>query len=565
MFTPSKVLPFLVDSTDALDFWPFDDGTNDPYWEGGATPQPYRWQYTLTVSEVYHSSHLTAHDRKYTAEDVFVGMWMADLLGNALKIVGIVSKSPTQLVVIAEDVDRFNTFQDPSQTGNGSIKTTEGVIFELDDEGMPQLDPLPGNVNVSFLPNLTGRFQRFDPQMRFRFQQANHGFQKGDVLVLNPSSGYWEKSSADNSSLFPIGTVADDYPYPNTFYLRPFNEIVENITPALPGRVGDFLYSDLSNPGKLTVTPGGKKVFIKLTAAVPTTLKGLYSGVMVNAGDVLSLNGVSIPLTGGDIASVVADINLASGHHVIASSVSAPTTLTSLPGDLAYGIVGAILPVSAEINGVMVNFTTDASGSVAFGMAGASDCRDMAVDINAAAIPYISASVDGENLILTHLTGGTISIVNVTNDGSGYGFAGPSSCTGLPLSAAGSTASFISLVRNDGGIIEIKDQVGNPSTVLGIYTVANGRLPVGMIVESAGSGEGGGGPTTTTYVEYVTPTNGQTVFTLPRSATTLLAFSINGMETKYAVLTNPSTITFDPVLTGYGIEETDEVMITYNG
>lgn len=568
LYTPNKVLPFTVVSSVTKDSWPYDDGTGDPYWAGGSTPRPYRWEYELTISETYHSSHLTATAKKYTGMDIFAGFWIADSYGNALKIIQVISKTPSSIRVLVEDVDRYNTFQDPSQTGVGSLQTTTGVVFELDDEGMPKLDPLPSNVNVSFIPKLYGRFQRFDPQSRFRFVQENHGFKENDVLVINPSTGKWEKFSAANEHLYPIGTVADEYPYPNTFFLRPFNTIVEDILPALPGNVGDFVYADPTNPGKLTNVAGAnaRRVYIKLTDSVPSSVQGSVAGATVNVGDVLRLNGVNVTFTGATIDNVVFNINNTAGHFVTASKQASPTVATTDSAQLAYGIVGAIQPVSASINGVTVNFTTDKSGSVAFGMPGASDHNDMAEDINAANIPNITASVNSGKLVITNTAGGQIEIVNIVLDGSGYGWAGPSSCTGVPLSTVASTDSYLKLVRNDGGPITVSNGTGNPVEALGIFSVDNGRLPVGMQVESAATaGITGGGTSEETKVEFFTPVVDQTTFTLTSDATSILAFAINGIETRAFAFTAPRTIVFDPVVAGYGLDSSDEVMVTFKG
>lgn len=57
----------------------------------------------------------------------------------------------------------------------------------------------------------------------------------------------------------------------------------------------------------------------------------------------------------------------------------------------------------------------------------------------------------------------------------------------------------------------------------------------------------------------------QTAFTLPGEAKSVQAMSINGIENKnftFDALTK--VITFDPVATGYGVEETDEVIFVYN-
>lgn len=57
----------------------------------------------------------------------------------------------------------------------------------------------------------------------------------------------------------------------------------------------------------------------------------------------------------------------------------------------------------------------------------------------------------------------------------------------------------------------------------------------------------------------------QTSFTLPGEAKSVQVMSINGIENKnFTFDTTTKVLTFDPVATGYGVEETDEVIFVYN-
>ncbi|MNK74297.1 hypothetical protein D3C87_938060 [compost metagenome] len=62
-----------------------------------------------------------------------------------------------------------------------------------------------------------------------------------------------------------------------------------------------------------------------------------------------------------------------------------------------------------------------------------------------------------------------------------------------------------------------------------------------------------------------TTTLDQVEFTLPAEAKSVQAMSINGIENKNFTFDDTTkVITFDPVATGYGVEETDEVIFVYN-
>ena len=67
-------------------------------------------------------------------------------------------------------------------------------------------------------------------------------------------------------------------------------------------------------------------------------------------------------------------------------------------------------------------------------------------------------------------------------------------------------------------------------------------------------------------IKYVVSpvTDGQTTFVLPTGALEVLEMTINGIETdNYTYDATTSTLTFDPVGNGYGIDSSDEVVLTY--
>ncbi len=71
--------------------------------------------------------------------------------------------------------------------------------------------------------------------------------------------------------------------------------------------------------------------------------------------------------------------------------------------------------------------------------------------------------------------------------------------------------------------------------------------------------------TITVSYKVETVTLDQVTFTLPSNAAVVQSMSINGIENKnFTFDTTTKVLTFDPVATGYGVEETDEVIFVYN-
>tara|TARA_X000000950_G_C13676288_1_gene562058 strand:+ start:25 stop:786 length:762 start_codon:yes stop_codon:yes gene_type:complete len=126
------------------------------------------------------------------------------------------------------------------------------------------------------------------------------------------------------------------------------------------------------------------------------------------------------------------------------SSLPSTTTTTSILS-LAYGFVGVYPGGAITINGTTVNFTTTTAGQATRGIA-VGIGADIVADVNSAAIPHITASLSGSDVVLTHSQGNPINIVNTSTDGQGNNVAGPSSGTGWDLNTKPNTPDGLKLV-----------------------------------------------------------------------------------------------------------------------
>jgi hypothetical protein len=487
---PAKVLSCNVTAQVTDDQWDYDDGNNDPWWSGGSNPKSFRWQLTITVSTVNHGSHLTRNPRKFDGLDVMVGDYIAGATsGKALQIVSITSKTATTVVCKVEDRLRYNTFRSASGSG---IFTVPGsaVIFQINENGHPMLDPLPvGIVSSDFYANVNSRFQYLNPQMNYMLDKTAHGFETGDVLAMSITTNDYELADASNIERL-VGTITHAGPGPNKFLLRPANGIVDFV-PGLPGNVGDFIYPKTDGSGDLTLTNTGVAIFLKLTNAVPSVSRGTITNGSASAADKLEINDTDVLFTtntGGvvSVSDAVTDINaLTSSHKVTATSSPAPNLITSDVGTYgsAYGLIGGFPPFSATINGGTVNFSTTTAGQAAYSMAVAI-AADMAYDINGASISNVTAAEVGGLLVITEATGQAFTIVNGTSDTNGNDFAGNNSIASLGTSYAGNTGqNVLELTRTDGGEIILYDKVGTPTVDYGIMSGHSGSYALGLNVE----------------------------------------------------------------------------------
>ena len=489
---PAKVLSLSVSSINSNSNWPHNDGQGDKWWSSGTNPKPYRWEIVATVTAQTHGSHLTRKDLEYNGLDVQVGDWIAGATtGTCVRIISISAKTSTTFTAIVEDWLRYNTFR--SSIGGGIFGTGPAVVFQLNENGHPMLDPVPTSItSADFYLNINSRFQYLNPQMHYVLDQTSHGFSPGDVISIT-ASGFAKTTSA--SAAKTIGTCTNAGPGPDQFMLRPNTRIID-FNPAIPGSVGDYVYTDNSTAGGLTTnSASGKIQFLKITDAIPTSVTGTQVNPTVTANDVIEINETAVTLTSTTLTQTIADINGGtSTHGVTASSSPSPTTATTAVESLAYGLVGVYPGGVITINGTTVTFSTTTAGQAKYGVAVGVE-NDLVTDINAASVSNLTASLSGTNVVLTEATGGSITIVNVTNDGNGTVVAGPSSGTGFELSTGASSGNFIKLTRSDGGEILLDETTGTPLNSLGLFSVHNGRPPLAVAVEQ-GIVSGGGGSTT---------------------------------------------------------------------
>lgn len=476
---PNKVLPIVVIDITFLDSWPFDDGS--PWWAGGLDPQPYQWQIDITISTQSHSSNFTREPYEYNGLDVLVGDWIASISEpiRALKIIEVTVKTETIATVVIEDEYRYNTFLDPATSGRGMFVTGSAIIFRVNQEGMPLIDPLPNIVNVfSFDSGINGRFRKFDLEHRYKFNQDGHSFVEEDIVAIVNGIGF-ELADTDNSAK-SVGRVIEAGPAPDEFSVNTFNQIIEITQYDLPGVPGDFLYADQGNPGNYSTVPLGAPLLLRLTDPIPTIANGTVSNATVTIGHELNINGETITFTGVSLGDVMADINGSTTIHRVVATIIIPSTVivTDIPQTLFGGVfTGVTPPGSATFNGISVVFDDDTASPGSFGTE-----FDVANDINQALIPNLTARAAGGLVTVTESTGGAITIVNVTNDSFGNPIAGSGSATGLPLITPANSDLILHLENPTGTGIIIKDVTGTGRADLGIVSTDNGLPAVGMSV-----------------------------------------------------------------------------------
>jgi hypothetical protein len=477
---PNKVLATSISSVSGHAYWPHQNGTGDLWYEGVGTKKYYQWTVTFSVTEQLHGSHLTRDDFKYNGLDIVVGDWLGQASsGDCWKVISVTSKTTTSVTCIVEDWLRYNTFR--ASNGNGAPSSGSGVIFSLNEKGIPMLDPLPGTVAASFYPTVASRFEYLNPQTNYVLEQTAHGLEKGDIVAVS-GTGFSKANTSTMAKM--IGVVTEAGPGPNQFMILPNNKIVD-FEPSIPGSQGDYVY--VSSSGEFTTSDTGKIAFLKIQDAIPTTLTGTVNDPTIPDNHAITLNTKTVTFagTGGanaTLAQMVATINGVSGHSVVASSVPTPNAINSDPSNAIYGLVGGYTPFSAYIDSgsgnTLVNFTTNGSQ-----YSNVSTPEDMETDIKAANIANLTVSATATVLTLTEENGNAINFTNANADSNSNHFAGGSSLTGFDLTNASPGTNKLLLTRADGGPIDIYEGTENFRVSTGIASGHTGMYPLAMNIE----------------------------------------------------------------------------------
>ena len=479
---PNKVLSVTVSSIAGTEYWAHANGSGDLWYEGSSSKKYYRWEITFSVTDQTHGSHLTRDDFRYTGLDIAVNDWIGGATtGQCLKIISISSKTRTSVTCVVEDWLRYNTFK--STTGNGIFGTGAAVVFTLNENGIPMLDPLPTSVSSSFFTEVLSRFNYLNPQLNYVLEKTAHGFSKGDVIAVT-SSGYAKANSSTADRM--VGIVTETGPGPNQFMILPNQRIID-FDPSIPGIQGDYIYVDSSGNLSNADTGSGKVAFLNVRSAVPTVLTGDQADPTLGNGNVIAFNGEEITFTGNggtaNISEIVTQINAhTSNHSVIASTDAQGTTITSDSSGTIYGLVGGYTPFSAYFNtgsgNTLVNFTTNGSQ-----YATVSTPEDMKTDIDAANIANLTVSATATVLTIKEENGNAINIFNGNAETGGYFFVGASNISGLPASTTANSSELLVLTRNDGGEILIYEDSTLFQDETGIFSGHTGSVPLAMNIE----------------------------------------------------------------------------------
>jgi hypothetical protein len=486
---PLKTVSVDVVGILGIESMPWFNPVQFPVTPGSPQPTPvnrdYRWRVTLSVENQQHSSYLTRNPGIYNGLDITVGQWISNInTGQAWQIINIESKTETQVVAIVQDIYRYNTFRDPTGVGDGGPTFGTYIVFNISDTGLPQMDPIPdAGVSLVFTQNLQSRFEYINLQFDYPLFQFGNNFQVNDVIAVDQETNNFVLSS--NAHKIIIGRVTSiSDTIPGWFTINPVQKVVDFLN-YLPGDVGDTIYTSVIEPGGLSLSPDGAQIYIKLRNNTQSRTVAELPGP-TSAGNVFQLNGIDIEINNiGSASDVVTAINSQTSVTGVAADLELqPTEASTDTGLLSfYGevVLDVTQPAVASINGFTVVFDIESSTP---GYSGYTQSPQMALSINLANIPNIVATAPTtQELVITNIVGGPITIVNISNDNANVPFAGPGSGSGIVLVTPSSSDFRLVLTAEDARSINLLNVVGDTLGDFGLVSVENGVKAAGLYVE----------------------------------------------------------------------------------
>ena len=498
----------------------------------GMSDQYQTYNITINVNPQSTGDGSTRTANQFNGIDVNVGMWISDAAGGSiLRIKSIIGKTTTTVQLVAEDVDmlsyRLNAIN--SITSGSAI-----IVFSQNSEGEAIITNTSGFVPGG-LDKVQSRFvvNEADDRVKFSHTVATN-VEKGDIVTVD-TNGNLVKLGTPGASSTKVGTVLDIIRNGKDVFVKPFNDIIRGYKnpEALTANPGEIYYTDLSNPGKITTTGGGKASYMHLNTAIESSQ--IAGTAIPGANDIIKFNGVEI--FNGPNGDSVADIdafatlinNNTSTTNVSASSTATPVSVQG--GDFAPNyadqdyyagsdsyIVTGVQGQTPEIGQITIGDGVNTPVTISF------DNPDDTLTLGGTLYDVISPAailtkvqdaitsggldLSAELITMTAYDGQTVKIstignatqvvlTNVAPAAFSLNVVGANSWTGIGMQVSVGSP-VLTLTRAAGGPIEI---TGSPVSggwinSNGAVSSNSGRVPYLLLIES----EGGTGGTSTTGV-----------------------------------------------------------------
>ena len=272
------------------------DETIDPTFTWVGFPYVYKVQ--LTVTPIYHSDY--QYPVPLDAYNIEVGQWLSTSTnGVATRIKEIVEVVDSATIIVnVEDVNIYNLLNDPEGSGSGIGPDVDGIVFEIDENGLPLIGPVP---DFYMPPQMQANLQT-----RF-FYTGDFEFGGGSEYLNNATSGdirggavvYWTEDET---------TLTDAIDELNRFVLK--------ISPERPKKFSE--YTLLINEGSPLIND-----YADLSFSAMALTQGTFT------------NNVGRPIPAGTIIHPTRNL-------LTTSTVVTPNLIVGDRGNIDFSVNGAI-------------------------------------------------------------------------------------------------------------------------------------------------------------------------------------------------------------------------------
>jgi hypothetical protein len=276
-----KSLFVSVTNISVHSLWNDPSNPNDP-WKN----YPYQWQVNFSVTPQSHSDPNSPRPYTYNGLDINIGDWLVFTADSkSVQVISFISQTDSEIIAIVEDVDRYNLYNDSTQTGVGiGYVSQNNLVISTGPDGLPIFSILPDySVPFNLISDITNRFIFHNSVTEYVpvYQQDNI-LEVGQPLGLNANGYFPSVADTSASDSVVIGFVSTtNQPGSGWFTYRPIGRYVQNISPNLPGDPGDVIYLS-TIPGELTATQpeyvNTAAVYIKINNTTGIMITGTGSG-----------------------------------------------------------------------------------------------------------------------------------------------------------------------------------------------------------------------------------------------------------------------------------------------
>jgi hypothetical protein len=275
----------------------------------------------------------TREQNQYNGLDINAGMFLSDTTGEVIfKITDIQDKNQSSFEAIVKDENMLSYRLNNKNTINQNDNV---IIFDVNPEGEALIFD-NSNFQDGAVDLVQSRFQIDEQDDRVKFEnETPSSVDVGDVVSIDNQGKLVQFGDPSQATPIKVGSVVETLRNKKDIFLKPFNDIIRDykFPEKLTGNPGDKYFTDKNSPGNITLTPGGKEIYLQLNTPIPTEMN-TTTGDVPTSSDVVVINDVKVfDGPGGDSVLNVGEFSSLINNFTSQTKVSSTTGIIPVSVD----------------------------------------------------------------------------------------------------------------------------------------------------------------------------------------------------------------------------------------